>query len=754
LPELGSAFSSYTYTDVSAGFFERAQKRFEKFDDRMVYKTFDMEKAPEDQGFSEGYYDVVLASNVLHATGRLDEMMSNVRRLLKPGGYLVVLEIISNEFLGIGCAMGGLPGWWAGAERDKQRLSGPTLTLPQWDNLTRRNGFGGVETATPPMHKLHPYSVFAAQAVDDRVSILRSPLLDPAPSVSDHLTIVGGKTFEVHRLAGLLSTLLRTRYSTITRLDTLEEVHDKRLPHLSSVVSLTELDEQFLETRTSSKLEALRSLWRSGGSILWVTRSVRDETPYSSMILGLSRAMRFEYPNINLQMLDIDVVGPQTAHALAESLIRLELLGRWKEDPDSGARFLWSLEPELIFKNDRLLIPRMYPHSKANGRYNTYRRTVREEVGLRETTVALASNGPSYELQSVSPLRLRETNHFDGRRRTFHISHSVLPMIRIGQSGFFMLVAGTDTDTGEHLVAVSDSAQSPASTLAEWSIPVTSPPPVQTLALVAAQLVARSLHALAPRSGTILIHEAGPALAHAIAEEFEQAQVGVQFVSTKRASMKGCAVVHPNLPLRLIERIIPHDVSLFVNLARETGAVVVGESIAKSLPRYTPVATASDFVRPEPTASPGASAEQIQNELVITWKSALQRHTDPSHDVPIMSLQDVESHSLVGEPLAVVDWNVSSSIQVSLQSIDTGTLFRGDGTHLLVGLSGQLGQSLCTWMVQHGARHVVLSSRRPVVHPKYIEMIESMGAEIRIMSMYAPLKLLMEKYVHTSVHQS
>lgn len=84
-------FSSYTYTDISSGFFEAAQNRFQDFESRMVYKTFDMERSPISQGFIEGSYDVILASNVLHATDKLEEMMTHVRQLLKPGGYLVCL---------------------------------------------------------------------------------------------------------------------------------------------------------------------------------------------------------------------------------------------------------------------------------------------------------------------------------------------------------------------------------------------------------------------------------------------------------------------------------------------------------------------------------------------------------------------------------------------------------------------------------------------------------------------------------------
>lgn len=57
---------------------------FKEFKDRMSFKTFDMNQTPESQGFTEGSYDLVIGSNVLHATEDMEKMMQNVRRLLKP----------------------------------------------------------------------------------------------------------------------------------------------------------------------------------------------------------------------------------------------------------------------------------------------------------------------------------------------------------------------------------------------------------------------------------------------------------------------------------------------------------------------------------------------------------------------------------------------------------------------------------------------------------------------------------------------
>ena len=136
LEELGSAFSSNSYTDMSNAFFEDDQKRFEDHVNRMIFKTFDMKISISAQGFVEGHHDMIIASNVLHATESLEETMKNTRRLLKPGGNILLLDVTNNKALRNGLPMGNLQGWWVGA--DSERPWGPTLSLPEWDSLLRK----------------------------------------------------------------------------------------------------------------------------------------------------------------------------------------------------------------------------------------------------------------------------------------------------------------------------------------------------------------------------------------------------------------------------------------------------------------------------------------------------------------------------------------------------------------------------------------------------------------------------------------
>lgn len=85
-------YSSYTYTDISSGFFVAAQERFRQYAG-IDFKVLDITKDPDKQGFDSGSFDLVIACNVLHATPSLHETLTHVRKLLAPGGCLFLQEL-------------------------------------------------------------------------------------------------------------------------------------------------------------------------------------------------------------------------------------------------------------------------------------------------------------------------------------------------------------------------------------------------------------------------------------------------------------------------------------------------------------------------------------------------------------------------------------------------------------------------------------------------------------------------------------
>lgn len=57
-------FRHYDFTDLTPTFFANAQERYELCSGRMRFKTLDIERDPEEQGFEPGSYDVVIAAAV------------------------------------------------------------------------------------------------------------------------------------------------------------------------------------------------------------------------------------------------------------------------------------------------------------------------------------------------------------------------------------------------------------------------------------------------------------------------------------------------------------------------------------------------------------------------------------------------------------------------------------------------------------------------------------------------------------------
>ncbi len=143
LPRLPRDRTEYTYTDVSPLFLARAEERFAEYP-FLQYRLLDIDKEPEGQGFGGEAFDIVIASNVLHATVDLKQVMLRVARLAAPGGLLVMVEGISRQRW-VDLIFGLTDGWWKFTDR-LLRPSYPLLSLAQWQALLPAAGFAEVTT--------------------------------------------------------------------------------------------------------------------------------------------------------------------------------------------------------------------------------------------------------------------------------------------------------------------------------------------------------------------------------------------------------------------------------------------------------------------------------------------------------------------------------------------------------------------------------------------------------------------------------
>ena len=141
LPELPAGRFEYVYTDISAGFFAEAEDRFGGSDGSIQYRVLDIEKDPGEQGYAAHGFDLLIASNVLHATRYLSETLEHCRQLLAPSGQLVMLENLRGQGW-LDLTFGQLDGWWRFADdyRPHHALASPAV----WRQALTDAGFGEI----------------------------------------------------------------------------------------------------------------------------------------------------------------------------------------------------------------------------------------------------------------------------------------------------------------------------------------------------------------------------------------------------------------------------------------------------------------------------------------------------------------------------------------------------------------------------------------------------------------------------------
>ncbi|MCB2360150.1 SDR family NAD(P)-dependent oxidoreductase [Clostridium estertheticum] len=135
-----SSINEYCYTDISKAFLMHAEKVFGPENPYLTYKIFNVEEEIIGQNINLGVYDIVIATNVLHATKNIYRTMRNTKSLLKNNGLIFVNEISENSLF-THLTFGLLEGWWL-YEDEILRIPGcPGLYPEDWKIVLEKEGF-------------------------------------------------------------------------------------------------------------------------------------------------------------------------------------------------------------------------------------------------------------------------------------------------------------------------------------------------------------------------------------------------------------------------------------------------------------------------------------------------------------------------------------------------------------------------------------------------------------------------------------
>ena len=278
LPNGGALYFKHTFTDPSSAILAEAKKSFQDLEN-IDFRLLDISMDPAEQGFKEDEkYDLIVATNYIHATPSLSGSLVNIRKLLAPGGRLLLQEL-STESKFINCILGFLDEWWVG--QDDGRIDEPYVSKERWELELERAGF-----AKPDMVLDSPAPYQTSAVIIARLEE------DVNPAINKAVTILAyehdGKNVEA------VSQKLKSRGYTVGKCRLGED-----LPQGSqNVISLLDEENPFFENIDEHRFQSLQSFVASIGDrgLFWITRpsQMQCTDPRYATVVGAIRSIRHE----------------------------------------------------------------------------------------------------------------------------------------------------------------------------------------------------------------------------------------------------------------------------------------------------------------------------------------------------------------------------------------------------------------------------------------------------------------------------
>ncbi|KAK6598020.1 polyketide synthase [Botrytis cinerea] len=282
--------SEYDFTDISPGFFPAARELLSDFENIMQYKTLNVEKTAEENGFEPNSYDVLIASNVLHATPCIDVVLENVRSLLRPGGKLILMEPTEN-LPHYGLVFGSLAGWWAGV--DEGRTLSPMLSRSAWIQKLSKNGF------------VHNEAVFEDYPVADggSISVFVSEVPVPAPSAAPlDVEIVS------YSGDGVYSSFTEKLQKNLWDRSVEACVASPSVSEDKISIIMPDICERVAWNMDGPLFESIKARVANSKVIVFVmcTAKGKEQRPSGDWIYGFCRSIRYEYVSVRLVSLELE----------------------------------------------------------------------------------------------------------------------------------------------------------------------------------------------------------------------------------------------------------------------------------------------------------------------------------------------------------------------------------------------------------------------------------------------------------------
>jgi NADPH:quinone reductase-like Zn-dependent oxidoreductase/SAM-dependent methyltransferase/NADP-dependent 3-hydroxy acid dehydrogenase YdfG len=724
-------YQEYTYTDISSGFFVDAQERF-RGRPRIRYDVLDISKDPIKQGFPEGHYDLIIASNILHATPLLTETLKHTRRLLKSDGRLLLQELcpVSNwtNFI-----FGLFPGWWLG--KDDGRPDEPYISPKDWDTRLRAAGFAGVDASA--LDAEHPYQIntmlVATPAPISYSKMVTLLSLDPSHEAVDRVH---------HRLSadGYEVDLISW---------------GENLPSNQDIVILLDLEAPFFDHISQKNLSEFLQMVKdhSTSNFLWVTHSAQicSQNPRFAQVLGMARTLRSEL-GVSFATLEMQDFGPASAEPIYLLLQHIqqrvaEHNGISEFDPDQ--EFAWT--------NGAIHVGRMHWLSVSDA-------LTKNSDFIERATLEIGRPGLLNTLHWASQ-PIKRLHADEVRIKTMSISmnfRELLLAMGVVPNDEGQEVAGTDsagvvTAVGSSVANVSVGDRVMALSVEKTSYTTELQLPSHLCARIpddcnfedASTLptvyltVLRTLREKANlrKNQSVLIHSAAGGVG--IAAINYAKWVGANIYATVSSSDKTAFLVDKMGVMRenifysrdntfldaVMEATCGRGVDVVLNslsgeqlhtswqcVAQGGSMIEIGKRdlLGRGQLAMSPFLANRSYIGVDIATLPSLEPEWVQEQLatiVDLYNEGALRPIRPIRTFPANEVEDAFRYLQKGQHIGKLVLQFSNSPDLAVVPKIPGMDLRADKAYLLVGGMRGIGASIARWMVSHGAKNLVFLSR-------------------------------------------
>ncbi|KAK1569964.1 beta-ketoacyl synthase domain-containing protein [Colletotrichum navitas] len=600
----------------------------------------------------------------------------------------------------------------------------------------------------------------------------------PLPDVD--VAIIHGDSNAQQTLANGLAIALASATSRLPEMGGMHEVNTEG----KLTIVLTEIEQPFLANPTKEQFAEVRNMLAGVQGCLWVVRGAYDKatSPESNMIVGLSRTVRSEtvLPFATLDLDDNNRLDEDDSSAVIFEIFKLAF----------GANASSTSELEFMERSGRFFTPRIVHDEEMNeivhretnpsvvelqpfGKDNRYLKMEFSTPGAIETvhfvddvaaTQPLGDDEIEFEVKAVG-MNLRDVMLAKGQ-----IPEANKHALGVEASGIVTRVGSAVKAhrAGDRIAALTIKHGAYATrtrTTAANVMPMPSKMSFEdasTLPLAyCTAYYALVEQARLGEGQRILVHSAGGGIGQA--SVCLAKMIGAEiFVTVSTAAKKKLLMQHYNVPedhifysrnttWRAAVRRATHDEGVDVVLNTLPGADALRESWA-CLSRFGCLVDVRrkdgsrcsrlDMGQSDNNASFlsvdifGLAAERpkLMEKLVADVSKLLAddqlRPIDPATVFPVSCMETAfKTLQTTQGPGKLVVVPHADDVVMATPSKAAKALLKPDATYLLIGGTGGLGRSMARWMIEHGARNLVLLSRSGSATGKVKVLIDEAAEE-------------------------